>query len=144
MISLMESWLLILISIRKKYTRITNNTNNIICYRKSIPLQWSEFPIKHNWKDVIVKFTATMVTRSLSLNDILESRLERLKLINFLYESGGSSIEIADHLNENGILTPTGKAYYPKLVWVTQNNFKLRIKRRFDNEYVISDVRFSV
>lgn len=59
-----------------------------------------------------------------------DGRLERLQLIDALYQKGWSSVEIAKHLNERGILTPTGKAYYPKLIWVTHNKFKRREARR--------------
>lgn len=80
----------------------------------------------------------TVVTRSLSLNVIPDGRLERLKLIDALYQKGWNSVEIANHLNRLGILTPSGKAYYPKLVWVTQHKFKERATRR-----VIKSLNFS-
>ncbi|MCZ8227662.1 MAG: hypothetical protein O9249_00930 [Burkholderiaceae bacterium] len=70
-----------------------------------------------------------LVTPSLSLNVIPDGRLERFQLIDALYQKGWNSVEIAYHLNERGILTPMGKAYYPKLVRVTQNKFKRRNTR---------------
>lgn len=85
-----------------------------------------------------------MVTRSLSLNVIPDGRLERLQLIASLYEQGWNSVEIAKHLNERGILTPTGKAYYPKLIWVTHNKFNQRATRRVIKGLDISDVSFTL
>jgi hypothetical protein len=51
---------------------------------------------------------------------IPDGRLKKLQLIDTLYRKGWSSVEIANYLNERGILTPSGKAYYPKLVWGAQ------------------------
>lgn len=86
----------------------------------------------------------TVVTRSLSLNVIPDGRLERLRLIDSLYQQGWNSVEIANHLNEQGILTPSGKAYYPKLVWVTQNKFKRRADRRLIVGLEIRDMGFTL
>lgn len=81
---------------------------------------------------------------SLSLNVIPDGRLERLQLIDALYAKGWSSVEIANYLNEKSILTPSGKAYYPKLIWVTQNKFKRRTERSYRGGCDISDMRFSL
>lgn len=86
----------------------------------------------------------TVVTRSLSLNVIPDGRIERLELIASLYERGWNSIEIANHLNEQGMLTPSGMAYYPKLVWVTHNKFKRRSERRLARGLEISGMGFGL
>jgi hypothetical protein len=93
------------------------------------PLQWNKFPITHNWKDVVLEFTVTAITRSLSLNALPKGRMERLELIASLHDCGWNSVEIANHLNEQGMLTPSGIAYYPKLVWATRNKFMRRAIR---------------
>lgn len=84
-----------------------------------------------------------VITRSLSLNVIPDGRLERLKLIDSLYGKGWVSVEIANHLNEQGIRTPSGKAYYPKLVWVTQKKYKRR-NTRSTKKLEISNLAFKL
>jgi hypothetical protein len=83
-----------------------------------------------------------LVTRSLSLNAIPDGRLERLQLIDALYEKGWNSVEIANHLNEQGMSTPSGKAYYPKLVWVTYDKFNRRAKRSIAQDLNINEMKF--
>ena len=85
-----------------------------------------------------------LVTRSLSLNVIPWGRLEKLQLIDVLYRKGWNSVEIANHLNEQGILTPFGKTYYPKLVWVTHNKFKHRATRRLIIDMKLNDMRYTL
>jgi len=41
-------------------------------------------------------------------------------------------------------MTPTGKAYYPKLVWVTHSKFKRREMRRGDYGLEINHIEFSL
>lgn len=103
--------------------------------------QWNKFPITYYWTDVILEFTVTLVTPSLSLNVIPDGRLERLKLIASLYRKGWKSVEIAKHLNERGILTPSGKMYYSKLVWVTHKKFKHRAMRSLTIDMELNDMR---
>jgi hypothetical protein len=107
-------------------------------------LRWSEFPITYNWKNVVLEFTVTLVTRSLSLSVIPDGRLKKLQLIDTLYRNGWSSVEIANHLNERGILTPFGKAYYPKLVWVTQKKYKNRVLRQLIIGMDFNDIRWTL
>lgn len=106
--------------------------------------QWNEFPITYDWTDVVLEFTVTMVTRSLSLNVIPDGRMERLQMIDALYQKGLNSVEIASQLNERGVRTPSGKAYYPKLVWVTQNKFKRRTARKLGIEPQIGKLTFNL
>ena len=108
------------------------------------PLRWSEFPITYNWTDVVFEFTVTLVTRSLSMNVVPDGRLERLQLIDTLYKRELNSAEIANYLNERGILTPSGKAYYPKLVWMTQDKFKKRATRWQTKRLEISRLDFTL
>ena len=65
-----------------------------------------EFPISYNWKNVVLEFTVTLVTRSLSLNEIPDAQITRLELFTSLYKKGLSSVEIDDYLNERGVSTP--------------------------------------
>lgn len=106
--------------------------------------QWNKFPITYYWTDVVLEFTVMLVTPSLSLNVIPDGRLERLKLIASLYRKGWKSVEIAKHLNERGILTPSGKMYYPKLVWVTHNKFSHRAIRQRLMDVKIHSITFTL
>ena len=108
------------------------------------PLQWNKFPITYNWTDVVLEFTVIAVTRSLSLNVIPDGRLERLQLIDALYQKGWNSVDIANHLNKKGLTTPSGKKYYPKLVWVTQNKFKRRSARSNSNHFEMINMVFNL
>ena len=56
-------------------------------------------------------------------------RTERLKLIKSLSDDGMSNVEIFDYLNTRGLKTPTGKDYYPKLIWVTLKKHNNRLER---------------
>ena len=40
-----------------------------------------------------------------------------------------SSVQISNHLNENGMRSPKGHLYSPKLVWVTLDKYKRRLNR---------------
>jgi hypothetical protein len=72
------------------------------------------------------------------MNVMTDRRMKRLELIASLYERGWNSIEITDYLNDQGMLSPSGKAYYPKLVWVTYDKFKRRVVRS-----QLSDIRIN-
>ena len=85
-----------------------------------------------------------MVTRSLSLNVIPDGRLEKVQLIDALYRKGWNSVEIANYLNERAVLTPSGKQYYPKLVWATQSKFKRRAFRQRNYDIEIDQIVFSL
>lgn len=89
-----------------------------------------------------MEFAATVVTRYLCLNVIPGSRMERLQLIDFLYRQGWKSVEIANHLNNLNILSPSGKAYYPNLVWAAQKKFTDRQKRRLADGILLSEINF--
>ncbi len=69
----------------------------------------------------------------ISLN---EGRFDRLEYIYKLHNDGWSSVDISNHLNERCIPTPTGKRYYPKLVWVTLSKYKKRLERRRKYEVI--------
>jgi hypothetical protein len=57
---------------------------------------------------------------------------------------GLNSVQIANYLNERGILTPSGKMYYPKLVWVTHNKFKHRAIRSLTIDMELNDMRYTL
>jgi len=63
------------------------------------------------------------------MKDLPEEQLKRLELIQNLYQQGLNSVQIADFLNKNKILSPAGLQYYPKLVWASNDKFQKRKKR---------------
>lgn len=95
---------------------------------KFIPSQWNKFR-NINCEDVDYGFDIEVVTQILTLKDITEDQLNRLLLIESLYDKGLDSVQISDFLNKHQISSPTGLSYNPKLVWVTQNKFKNRQQR---------------
>ena len=82
----------------------------------------------------------TVTTRTLTTYHLSESRLYRLHLIDDLHQIGWTNRDIADHLNQRGILSPRGGSYSPKLVWVTHKKFKRRQERMRDTMYTIDEV----
>ena len=101
-------------------------------------LQWSRFRwIKLDLSKCFLRVDVTVKTRTLTTPHLSEARLHRLLLIDDLHQKGLDNREIADHLNQRGILTPHGGSYPPKLVWVTHKKFLLRKERLKDTTYTI-------
>ena len=82
----------------------------------------------------------TVRTRTLTLVELSQERLEKLNLIDDLYQQGLNSREIADHLNQRGIRSPKGGTYYLKLVWVTHKQLKRRHERMKDTTYTVDAI----
>jgi len=104
-------------------------------------LQWNEFPITYSFRNIILKFNVLLTTRTLSLNQIPDNRIERHRLILDLHNRGLSDKEIASYLNQEGIKTPKGLDYYYQLIFVTRRKLRLREQRRNDSKWTISNVR---
>ena len=81
-------------------------------------------------------------TKSLSLNIISENNQYRHQLILDLHSKGYTDIEITNYLNENNILTPTGKKYYYELVSVTRKKLRLRDIRKTTFSYELGKLVF--
>ena len=82
----------------------------------------------------------TVKTRTLTLFELSQERLEKLNLIDDLYGQGLDSREIADHLNDLGIRSPRGGIYSSKLVWITHKKFKKRQERLKDTTYTVNRI----
>ena len=78
----------------------------------------------------------TIETSRLSLNVLPSERMNRHSLIEQLFKQGKKDKEIAETLNDLGILSPRGKQYYAELVSVTRAKMIKREKRR--NQDVIT------
>ena len=79
---------------------------------------------------LVVGFIIEITTKSLSLVNLNETRTERLEWLLSLRENGYSNKEISDYLNDRSVFSPNGKAYSPKLIWVTLKNTKIDLKDR--------------
>jgi hypothetical protein len=88
------------------------------------------------------RFDVTVLTKSLSLNEIPDENLSRHRLILDLHSKGYTDNEISDYLNKNNILTPTGKKYYYDLVFVTRRKLRLRDIRKTTFSYELGKLVF--
>lgn len=76
------------------------------------------------------------------MNELPEDQVYRLNIMGDLDAEGLTSKQIADYLNEQNLLTPTGQQYYPKLVWVTLDKYKKRQARLDDIEISVDQDYF--
>ena len=81
---------------------------------------------------LFIKCRVVIETQKLSIFNLNSKRENRLKLIKYLSDEGKSSVEISDYLNSSNLKSPTGNQYTPKLVWMTLDKYKKRLKR-FDS-----------
>ena len=102
--------------------------NRCLYITKFTPSQWNRFR-NIKCEDVDYGYDIKVVTQILTLKDISEDQLKRLRLIETLYQRGLNSVEISDFLNRHQISTPTGLSYNPKIVWVTHDKFQKRKQR---------------
>ena len=98
-------------------------------------LRWNRFRMTYgdDYK-LYVHFTVELTTNRLGIFRLNDDRLDRLKLIKQLSDSGMSTKEITDYLNQHNIKTPKGLTYYPKLVWMTLFKYKRRLRRYTNDE----------
>lgn len=73
--------------------------------------------------DIIIK------TNVLTLNQLDKDQNDRLELIKDLYEKGLTPKQIAHYLNQENLLTPTGKLYTTQLVFMTHSKYLKRLQR---------------
>ena len=85
---------------------------------------------------LFIKCRVVIETQKLSIFNLNSKRENRLKLIKYLSDEGKSSVEISDYLNSSNLKSPTGNQYTPKLVWMTLDKYKKRLKR-FDSYKII-------
>ena len=92
-------------------------------------LLWNNFRnIYGNYK-LFIKFRVIIETQKLSVFNLNPVRENRLKLIKSLSDQGNSSVEICDYLNSNNMKSPRGHYYTPKLVRVTLDKYRKRLRR---------------
>ena len=87
--------------------------------------------IYSEFKEIQIKFTASITTKALSQFSLIGYRNEQIQKIFKLKKKGLTDKQIADHFNSLNIKTPTGKSYTKQLVLMTRYkyNYNKRIKR---------------
>ena len=75
-------------------------------------------------------------TKALTIVDMSDWRLMRLRLMKSLSDRGMDSKTISQHMNDANIMTPRNKRYDAKIVWVCLNKYKNRLDRFKDSRIV--------
>ena len=99
--------------------------------KSTLQLQ-NKFHYIKNTSDItklIYGFDMYINTKSLTLDTLPHEQQYRLDLMKKLQDEGLTNKEIAEYLNKQNILTPTGKTYNVGLVWCTLDKYKKRLKR---------------
>ncbi|MFY0649335.1 MAG: hypothetical protein JXQ86_01650 [Methylophilaceae bacterium] len=91
--------------------------------------------IYSGFKEIQIKFTATITTKSLSQFSLIGYRNEQIQKILKLKKKGLTDQQIADYFNSLNIKTPTGKSYTKQLVLMTRYKYNKRIQR--SKEYLV-------
>ena len=97
---------------------------------------WNNFRKIYVNYDLFIKYRVVIETKKLSIFNLDPKRSNRLKLIKSLSDQGRSSVEISDYLNSYNLKSPRGHQYTPKLVWMTLDKYKKRLKR-FDSYKIV-------
>ena len=99
-------------------------------------LLWNNFRKIYGNYDLFIKYRVVIETKKLSIFNLDPKRSNRLKLIKSLSDQGRSSVEISNYLNSSNLKSPRGHQYTPKLVWMTLDKYKKRLKR-FDSYKIV-------
>jgi len=99
-------------------------------------LTYSEF------KEIQIKFTASITTKALSQFSLIGYRNEQIQKIFKLKKKGLTDKQIADHFNSLNIKTPTGKSYTKQLVLMTRYKYNRRIQR--SKEYSVTTTPITI
>ena len=82
------------------------------------------------FKEIQIKFTATITTKALSQFSLIGYRNEQIQKILKLKKKGFTDQQIAEFFNSINIKTPTGKSYTKQLVLMTRYKYRNRIKKQ--------------
>ena len=99
-------------------------------------LLWNNFRKIYGNYDLFIKYRVVIETKKLSIFNLDPKRSNRLKLIKSLSDQGRSSVEISNYLNSSNLKSSRGHQYTPKLVWMTLDKYKKRLKR-FDSYKIV-------
>ena len=103
---------------------------------RSILSLWNNFRKIYGNYDLFIKYRFVIETKKLSIFNLDPKRSNRLKLIKSLSDQGRSSVEISNYLNSSNLKSPRGHQNTPKLVWMTLDKYKKRLKR-FDSYKIV-------
>ena len=98
--------------------------------------------IYSGFKEIQIKFTATITTKALSQFSLIGYRNEQIQKILKLKKKGLTDQQIADHFNSLNIKTPTGKNYTRQLVLMTRYKYNKRIQR--SKEYSVTTTSMTI
>ena len=98
--------------------------------------------IYSGFKEIQIKFTATITTKALSQFSLIGYRNEQIQKILKLKKKGFTDQQIADHFNFLNIKTPTGKSYTKQLVLMTRYKYNRRIQR--SKEYSVTTTPITI
>ena len=101
-------------------------------------LLWNRFRITYGEYLFFIRFNVVVETKRLGIKNLSPYRLYRLELMDQLRSKGMSTKQISDFMNYNGIKTPKGLEYYPKLVWMSLKKYDRRIERYNSPNQIIS------
>lgn len=96
--------------------------------------------IYSEFKEIQIKFTATITTKALSQFSLIGYRNEQIQKILKLKKKGLTDKQIADHFNSKNIKTPTGKNYTRQLVLMTRYKYNKRLKRTKEHNVDVSPI----
>ena len=98
--------------------------------------------IYSGFKEIQIKFTATITTKALSQFSLIGCRNKQIQKILKLKKKGLTDQQIADHFNSLNIKTPTGKSYTKQLVLMTRYKYNKRIQR--SREYSVTTTPMTI
>ena len=98
--------------------------------------------IYSEFKEIQIKFTATITTKALSQFSLIGYRNEQIQKILKLKKKGLTDQQIGDHFNSLNIKTPTGKSYTKQLVSMTRYKYNRHIQR--SKEYSVTKTPITI
>ena len=98
--------------------------------------------IYSEFKEIQIKFTASITTKALSQFSLIGYRNEQIQKIFKLKKKGFTDQQIADHFNSLNFKTPTGKNYTKQLVLMTRYKYNKRIQR--SREYSVTTTPMTI
>ena len=92
------------------------------------------------FKEIQIKFTATITTKALSQFSLIGYRNEQIQKILKLKKKGFTDQQIAEFFNSINIKTPTGKSYTKQLVLMTRYKYNKRLRRSAEYRVEVSPI----
>jgi hypothetical protein len=74
------------------------------------------------------------------MTTLSDPKVSRLELLTNLHSQGMTDLQISNYLNDREMYTPSGKKYYPELVYGTRKKYKNRKIRQQQNKKEITKI----